>query len=1253
MPTAPSLSLFLEQGIKPLALTHQLTLPRCFISYAWGAAGPTQDALHAWLENLHNDLSTLGCQVKLDIKTMQETVATYMAEEVKHASVIFIVCTPALKARASEGKAGELSAQALDQLQEEQLDAYGFNNLQKELWHIRQRYQQKKARVFLLLREGDFNTAIPKNFLSLSDFLVRDMREGTDYTDRLVGLSNPLGLVPSMLGIADNPSLPLYQAYAHRLRCFAAPDSDVLTRSALQLQAQSQRFAQEIELDQLQHFYVPLDAQISAGPGGQRHELAEKIQDFLHAPAHKKQKVCLLLGHAGAGKTTYGWLLYQQLWQAYVPYHEEPVLAVRIDLKQFSCEQAKQSVETVLKRDYDLNEEEIKTLKRSNAHFVFIFDGYDELAGGGFFNPYQDNHLAGWGQSVKVIIGCRIEYVTGHDYRTLLGPGGEHNRLQISEWYVSALSADQINDYLVKSDRQGRLAAPLADYQAFLKDTPGLNELIETPFILNVLISAYPALLAKVGALSRPLTRSDLYEAFMEAWFSKEKQKLIESVGSQIAQHHLEKSFLRFSRELAFAMYHAQVNVVTYHDRSEQLWGSESDSESEAAGSSSPWAKFFTDKDARIRHARRGCPLRCVGGNTYGFLHQSFLEYFVADELWRVLLKINPAQPKTIDTALNRWGARYLTHPEMPVVIDFIAKRLQAIEPSLRGGAISEKLYALVATSKRALTRRLSPEHLQTRRHAASNAITILNMAGKSFALKALDHADFFTHIQIPYAWLQTAELSGVDMQGSDVSHSILIGAKLTGANFGDADMTGVRLNQYPTFKVNEMITAMALSADGQQLAVGQWDDITLYRREGRDWVVSAVLTGHTELVTSVAFSPAGNQVVSGSRDKTLRLWGVDGTAGAVLAGHTDRVTSVAFSPSGKQVVSGSYDGTLRLWGVDGTAGVVLAGHENHVTSVAFSPSGDQVVSGSTDKTLRLWGVDGTAGPVLTGHTESVTSVAFSPAGDQVVSGSFDKTLRLWGVDGTAGPMLAGHTDCWVWSVAFSPAGDQVVSGSWDKTLRLWGVDGTAGPVLTGHTGGVTSVAFSPSGKQVVSGSDDKTLRLWGVDGSTVGAVLAGHTEMVTSVAFSPSGKQVVSGSYDGTLRLWGVDGTAGPVLTEHTGAVTSVAFSPAGDQLVSGSGDGTLRLWQRNRKGAWYQLWQLPRNTMLHANDTQFQGVSGLSADNAKVFEELGANVSARAAPPANTLNTQTQGLFARSQLVPVDEVLPPRNRKGRCALM
>ncbi|MEI2740158.1 MAG: WD40 repeat domain-containing protein [Chitinophagaceae bacterium] len=128
--------------------------------------------------------------------------------------------------------------------------------------------------------------------------------------------------------------------------------------------------------------------------------------------------------------------------------------------------------------------------------------------------------------------------------------------------------------------------------------------------------------------------------------------------------------------------------------------------------------------------------------------------------------------------------------------------------------------------------------------------------------------------------------------------------------------------------------------------------------------------------VTSVAFSPDGRRIVSGSVDHTLRLW--DAATGAAigepLKGHSGSVRSVAFSPDGRRIVSGSYDNTLRLWdAATGAAiGEPLKGHTGWVTSVAFSPDGRRIVSGSADNTLRLW--DATTGAAigepLKGHTK-------------------------------------------------------------------------------------------------------------------------------------------------------------------------------------------------------------------------------------------------------------------------------------------
>jgi len=169
-------------------------------------------------------------------------------------------------------------------------------------------------------------------------------------------------------------------------------------------------------------------------------------------------------------------------------------------------------------------------------------------------------------------------------------------------------------------------------------------------------------------------------------------------------------------------------------------------------------------------------------------------------------------------------------------------------------------------------------------------------------------------------------------------------------------------------------------------------------------------------------------------------------------------ITSVAFSPNGKSIVSGSHDHSVKVWDVEtGLERLTLKGHKGNVNSVAFSPDSKLIVSGG-GRMVRVW--DAKTGRViltlsrvpLIGHANNVTGVVFSPDGKLIVSGG--------------GP----------W---YHPPGPRPAGGS-DHTVRVWNAKtGQAMHILKGHANGVTCVSFSPDGKKVVSGSLDFTVKVW------------------------------------------------------------------------------------------------------------------------------------------------------------------------------
>ena len=379
-----------------------------------------------------------------------------------------------------------------------------------------------------------------------------------------------------------------------------------------------------------------------------------------------------------------------------------------------------------------------------------------------------------------------------------------------------------------------------------------------------------------------------------------------------------------------------------------------------------------------------------------------------------------------------------------------------------------------------------------------------------------------------------------------------------------------------------DKVTSVAFPPDGQRIVTGSWDHTAKVweAASGRELLT---LRRHEDTIWSVAFSPDGRRIVTGSADRTAKVWeAASGRELFTLTGHNDQICFVAFSPDGQRIVTGSYDYTAKVWeAASGTELVTLTGHNGWIASAAFSPDGQRIVTGSWDKTAKVW--DAASGRKLvtfTGHSNIVHSVAFSPDGQRIVTGSYDQTAKVW--DAASGRELVtfkGHSNM-ILSVAFSPDGQRIVTGSYDQTAKVWeAAKGSEPLTLEGHSDEIMSVAFSPDGQRILTASWDGTAKLWEAakgeevltlnrHGNEITAALSsqtakGRSARVFSAAFSPDGRRIVTGSTEGTAKVWeAASGRELLTLKGHNDWVLWAAFSPDGQRIVTASEDQTAKVW-------------------------------------------------------------------------------------------
>jgi YD repeat-containing protein len=283
-------------------------------------------------------------------------------------------------------------------------------------------------------------------------------------------------------------------------------------------------------------------------------------------------------------------------------------------------------------------------------------------------------------------------------------------------------------------------------------------------------------------------------------------------------------------------------------------------------------------------------------------------------------------------------------------------------------------------------------------------------------------------------------------------------------------------------------IADMAISPDGQRVALAGTLRTSSPGRETpkttRVWDLAQrrmirELIGHSDWLTSVAYSPDGRRLVTGSRDRTAKIWNADtGQMIFTLEGHNDAVTSVSFSPDNNAVALASADRTVSVWYAntrDKTRS--LEGPEDRINSIAYGPSGRYLASAGADKTVRIWDTTGKAIRVLRGHTGPVTAVAFSRDGLHLASGGDDSLVNIWDVSDLPGErespaprlVLRGHTDK-ILSVNFSPDGKRLASSAWEPAMRVWDV-ATGQETITFRTtaSNRSPVLFSPDGKSMIT----------------------------------------------------------------------------------------------------------------------------------------------------------------------------------------
>ena len=853
--------------------------------------------------------------------------------------------------------------------------------------------------------------------------------------------------------------------------------------------------------------YVPLNAKQSLASKDEGLDLQQEVTRFL-VDTQQSHNTLLLLGEGGSGKTLYVNTLHAQLWQNYMEGAPIPLLITLPHLEN----PLSHAVEETLNK-LGFNEAQINELKATHS-FIFILDGYDELHQ--LENIIQGNSLEQW--NAKTLITCRNQYLYHiPNYERYFVPlkNGVAQASLFKQLFVAPFSDNQINLYIQRYEQNRGVAIAQK-----LNAMHGLNQLLSKPYLLSLIVDVLPELFTRYESLSpeerHQLTQITLYDLFMSQWFDRQEDKLKKSRHID-ADVDMKSQFWAYCKDLSVAMHEEGVTYVSYQPK-RRLFASEP----------SRWDRFFSD-DLQVSLLRSACPIHVLSKRYFGFIHSSYINYFITRAMYEEGLKEESHHSNSATNSVL----------PLPVIARKSFTRDVGKVESLRDSILESvrmrhKMHHYINLSK-------TDERYAI---AAANAITGLNAAKECFSGMDL------SHIKIPDADLDEMTAHRTNFTRADLQGCSLKLAFLGDAVFNEANLKEVKFGELPYF----------------------------------NWP--------TGCVTSLCFSPDGNYLYASGDDNTTIIYDIKtGQPIRTLNAHRDRVLNMAFSPSAQYLATSSKDKMIRLWNlergtstvlVDLSADFAMKYSSNHYFPVLFS-SDSSVVYAKENEVFET-NFTGQSTKMIKRSSGRINKMQYSADRQWLGLGKSNEQIEIWNVNRKESDrQLPGYWLC------FSPDHLQmavaVVGESGPDKIVLYTLpDFQVEQTLLSHYSVAAHSTHEPGSirdmqyivhtdkRFLASSGDDCVIFLWNAIGHQTEpmARFSAHSMPVTSLAVftdklllaSGTGMLNLAGADTGDKRiyLWDVKVVSASRATMHQGSIKALVVFPDKLEILTAGEDGNLK---------------------------------------------------------------------------------------------